>query len=423
MLPRKTTAPAPTIVIIGGGIAGLMSAFHIKQEQPKSRIMVLEQGNFIPYAYSTSTRSAACSRQQWGCKHNVQMSLYSTRFYENFEKLVGEKDRMFWQRGYLFLYRDAGEWSKAKERVQKQRSWGLNDVRYMEANELKQEFPFSWTPTTLGATFCPTDGFLDPGIILTALKTKLVSLGVHILTNMEVVGFQTSNGAVTAVQVDGATMPCDFVVNCTGAWASQIGKMLGTNLPVAPEKRYLWSAEFRNPKDDFSPAEYNRIPFMVCNNGNITPYVKPEPVQGRNSFMVGCEHAVEPSWKFKPEDQDWVDPNFRVNIPDGFHQHMWEVLTDWLPFTEKWGFRNRVHAGFYETTPFHSPIIGYDPNHKNLIHCVGFSGHGIMHGPAAGATVADLIACGQYCRFPSGTQNLSWHSLENGTREVENMKI
>ena len=297
------------------------------------------------------------------------------------------------------------------------------DVCCLSAEDVRKEFPFAYTDSLLGATFCPSDGFVDAGIILTALRQRLEDEGVQIYTDMRVIGFKTSYVNITSVHVDGAAIPCDYVVNCTGAWASRIGKLLGTELPVAPEKRYLWSAEFRNPADDFPEKQYERIPFIVCNHDSITPYVKPEPVIGRNSFMVGCEHRVEPSWNFQLEDQDWVDPDFRVNVPDGYHQRMWEVLVDWLPFTERWGFPDTVPWGFFQTTPSHSPIIGSDPNYSNVIHCVGFSGHGIMHGPAAGAIVADLISCGKYCLFPSGEQNLSYRSLMEQTREIESMKI
>jgi sarcosine oxidase subunit beta len=266
---------------------------------------------------------------------------------------------------------------------------------------------------------------LDVGIILESLKAYLKDQGVNIRIKSEVVGFNFNGEAVTDVRLKNEEqLPFDIVVNCGGIWSSRIGKMLGTELPVAPEKRYLWSAEFRESADDFSSEDYRRIPFTVCTANGVSPYLKPEPAtKGKHSFLLGCEHKVEPSWNFKPEDQDHVDSDFMPNLPEGFHTQVWEEVCKWLPFAENLGFRERVNGGFYETTPSHSPVIGFDPNHQNVIHCCGFSGHGVMHGPAAGATVADLIKFGEYRLVLSGDRNLSYASLMDGTREQESMKI
>lgn len=413
----------PRVVVVGAGIAGLMSAFQIMRLMPQALVTVIEKGRAVPNPYGTSTRSAACSRQQFGCELNVRMSMYSTRFYEQFESHTGEQSQMFWQKGYLFMHRDPARWNQAQSTVLDQQRWGLADVRALSSDDVKTEFPFAYTDKLLGATFCPTDGFLDPGIILTALKDWLVANGAMIMTKTEVEGFDSVNGRITAVLTNNGVLLTDYVVNATGAWASRIGKMLGTDMPVAPEKRYLWHATFRNPADEFVPQIYQRMPFMVLNDKGLTPYVKPNPGVGSNSFTIGCEHEVEPEWDFEDERQDHVDPLFKTNVPDGYVERVWSQVVDWLPWSDGLGFHNHVNGGFYETTKHHSPVIGFDPNHANLVHCCGFSGHGIMHGPAAGLVVAELLATGGYQTFPLAARDLTYDSMVNDTREVEGMKI
>lgn len=421
---QSKSEPYPcSIVVIGGGIAGLMSAYHIKSRNPKASVTVIEQGDHIPYKYGSSSRSAACSRQQFGLKLNVEMSIFSTRFYESFRELVGEPDRMFWQQGYLWLYREAIKWADAQQRVKNQQSWGLAEVQAMSADETLREFPMVANHGLLGATFCPTDGFLDPGMILTALKDWIKNHDCRIWTNTHVVNFEFKDSRVTRVVTNLGHACCDYVINCTGAWSSRVGTLLGTKLEVAPEKRYLWSAEFRDRSHDFSDEQFRLIPFTICTADGITPYIKPEPGHSPHSFMVGCEHKAEPEYDFKDEDQARVDPAFLPNVPGGYHERVWTELVDWLPFTEELGFRKHVNSGFYETTAKHSPVIGFDPNHGNVIHCCGFSGHGIMHGPASGATVADLVEYGEYRTFPGGCTELTYDSLVNGTRQIEDMKI
>jgi sarcosine oxidase subunit beta len=294
----------------------------------------------------------------------------------------------------------------------------------MDAQEVVREFPAVSPDGLVGATFCPTDGFLDPGVILTGLKEKLIECGVEIRAKSEVVGFDFLGDQVQAVRLGSRErLAADYVVNATGAWSARTGKMLGTELPIMPEKRYLWMGKFVNPDLQLPLQQFQKLPMVVCcANDGQNPHLRPQPGTGQH-FMVGCEHPVEPEWDFKDEDQDRVDPDFRPANPDGRFVHIHQELARFLPFVEHLGFDDQVHSGFYETTDAHSPIIGFDPNHPNLVHCCGFSGHGIMHGPAAGDIVAHLISCGAYCTFPDAEPNLTYRSLIDGTRQVESMKI
>jgi sarcosine oxidase subunit beta len=407
-------------VVVGGGIAGVMAAHFVQTRIPRAHVTVLEQGNSVPYDYGTSTRSAACTRQQFGLEHNVEMSVFSTRFYEQMNRDV-VPEQVFWQKGYLFLYRDHAKWSRAAARVVDQQRWGLGEVEALSPDHIVRRFPWASGQGLAGGTFCPTDGFLDPGLILTTLRDRIREAGGDVATKTVVTGFDTRQGAVWNVRTTSGDFRADVVVNCTGPWAARIGKMLGTELPVAPEKRYLWTATFERPEQDFSEDVFDRMPLTVCCGHEMTPYLKPEPGRNPHSFMLGCEHQVAPEWDFVPEDQGRIEPGFETNGER--HIAVWEELASWLPYTEDLSFRRHVNAGYYETTPSHSPVIGADPTHANVIHCCGFSGHGIMHGPAAGATVADLIEHGGYATFPKAASQLSYASLMAGTRQLEEMKI
>jgi len=421
----------PKVLIIGAGIAGLMSAFHTKRLLPNSEIMVLDKGRSVPNSFGTSTRSMAATRQQFGLAHNVKMSIFSTRFYERFGEYTGESSRMLWQPGYLFLYRTDGnaeigkqKFQQATSRLSIEREAGLQEVRLMGPDEVRASFPFVNRDNLIGATFCPTDGFLDPGTILSALKDKLVDLGAVIRPRSEVTGFDFSGDTVRSVLIEnGEQLPADFVVNAAGAWSSRIGRMLGTDLPIMPEKRYLWMGKFVNPQNELPPDQFHKLPMVVCcANDGLNPHIRPQPGTSQR-FMVGCEHPVRPEWDFQDEDQDYVDPAFRPANPDGRFLHIHQELARFLPFAADLGFDDQVHSGFYESTEAHSPVIGFDPNHNNVIHCCGFSGHGIMHGPAAGDIVAHLIGDHRYTTFPEAERNLTYKSLVDGTREVEGMTL
>jgi glycine/D-amino acid oxidase-like deaminating enzyme len=414
-----------SIVIIGGGVLGLMSAYHTKKQMPATDVILLEKGLYIPYEYGSSTRSAACTRQQFGCRHNVEMSMYSTRFFQDFAAISGCSDKVLWQVGYLFLYRDSAACEAAHRRVRDQQGWGLGDVRGLSSDETLRQFPYLLRDELAGATFCPTDGFLSPGVILSAMKEKVLAMGVTIRTGSEIVGFNFRADNVSAVLLkDGTVVPCDHLVNCSGAWSSRIGKMLGTDVPVAPEKRYLWTARIQQPPPqfDFTDDQFARIPMIVCVGVNgMVPYLKPEP--GSGVFTMGCEHKVSPDWDFADSDQDQVDLAFYPNVSGGYHESAWLEAASFVGFAEHLGFMPRVASGYYETTKDHNPFLGVDPNLGNVIHAAGFSGHGIMHSPAGGKIVADLLQFGDYRTFPSAKGNVDFEGFLSGTRQTEGMKI
>jgi len=191
---------------------------------------------------------------------------------------------------------------------------------------------------------------------------------------------------------------------------------------VVPEKRYLWSA-FAKRKNDMSQEEFEKVPMIVCMGSNgHTPYIRPEPGRDPHNFVLGCEHVVEPEPDFKDGDQDKVDPRY---LPTGeCFLPIGETLASFAPFVEKLCLRDKVNAGYYETTPSHNPYLTFDPHWQNVIHACGFSGHGVMHAPAAGLTVGELLVKGKYPSEFSGVEkSVSYQAHLDGSGEVEGMKI
>ncbi|MDE2311712.1 MAG: FAD-binding oxidoreductase [Patescibacteria group bacterium] len=422
-MSRIPQVPArPSVTIIGGGIIGLMSAFHLRQALPEAHITVLEKGRHIPNPFGTSTRSAACFRQQFAVRHNVEMSIYGEQFYRNFGRLTGETMKLFWQKGYLFLHRDERRWEQAVAAYANQLDWGLRSVRVLSPTDVAKEFPYVSTEGLVGATFCPTDGYLDPGSIITGLKDYLAAKGVHIMTETKVVGFETEGDRVTTVVCDLGHFKSDYVLNCSGAWSHHIGRLLGVELAVSPEKRYLWSAEMHSGNGGFTQETFTGVPMIVCcgSNGH-TPYIRPNPGSQPHSFTIGCEHQVQPEPDFEDHRQNYVEPDFLV-CGDGFLA-VAETLKSFAPFVEGLSFHDRVSGGFYETTRSHNPYITYDPRWCNVVHACGFSGHGIMHGPAAGQMASDLVRFGDYRSFPTAEGSVTHAAHVNGTGETEHMKI
>ena len=95
----------------------------------------------------------------------------------------------------------------------------------------------------------------------------------------------------------------------------------------------------------------------------------------------------------------WNDPaetpGFKLNVDRGFVEKILTLAADRVPvFAEAEVNPSRAWAGLYEVTPDHHPILGPVPGLPGLFLANGFSGHGVMHSPATGKILADLILTG-----------------------------
>jgi sarcosine oxidase subunit beta len=160
------------------------------------------------------------------------------------------------------------------------------------------------------------------------------------------------------------------VVNCAGAWAASVAKMVGIDLPVEPLRRMLVPTE---PFDDF-------------------PHTAPMIIDMSNGFH------------FRPESRGfllaWNDPEetpgYKTDFEPGFIEKILTRAADRVPIFENLAVNpKRAWAGLYEMTPDHHPILGEVPEVPGFYLANGFSGHGVMHAPATGKILADIILSGK----------------------------
>src|ERR1051326_852547 len=361
---NNTTESAPRVTIIGAGIVGVMTAWHILEAFPQALITILEKSRSFPSPPASSMHSAACFRQQFALEHSVRMQIYAEQFFRQFGEL-------FRQVGYLFLHVDKQKWEAAQTLVPLQQQWGLDSVRLLSPAEVAAEFPHVATDNgLLGATFCPTDGYLDPDGIMRRMVECLQSRGVVLKTNAEVVGFGRSNNRVTSVNFEDesgqtGSMPADIVVICTGVWTPQISDMLQVSLiPVNAVKRYTWSGVV-NPPSYLQDFQFNRMPMTVCmgTNGKI-PYVRPEPGEDPYSVLIGCEHPVSAETGSIEVNRGKVEPDY-TDTGAKFEQIL-DTLASFVPFAEQLEIRKIVNPGYYDVTDSNNPVIYRVPGLDNV---------------------------------------------------------
>jgi len=358
------------IAIIGGGVVGSSVAYFAKQIAPDAQICVVEPDP--TYEFASTLRASGGCRVQFSCPENIDMSLFSIRFIREFALHMSLPDRpaeVDWvEGGYLFIV--APEHIKLLEaNVRVQRTHGC-DVNLLSPAELKKKFPSINADDLGGGAYTPRDGWCDPNGLLWGFRRKAQSLGV-VYVKDRVVGANITTNAVTALHLErGGRLAASQVVNAAGAWAGEVAQLMGMNLPIAPLRR------FEHYFTAGSPME--RL-----------PYVKDLARMAFRSEGTGFSGGVV--------DGD-VARGFNFDVDhDYFERVVWPAVAHRFPPLEA-AKCHRTWAGLYEQCELDgNPVIGrWNGRLQNLYTVAGFSGHGMMHAPAAGRAIAELIAHGRY---------------------------
>ncbi len=370
-------------VIVGGGITGTLCA-HALLERGWS-VTVLE-GEHL--GAGSSSRSAAGIRQQFSTRETVVGMRHSVAFYRAWSEEIGGDLSPIHQHGYLFLYGEDAGYADAKELVARQRSWGLQEVEALSGAEVQERFAFVDGEAVAGGTWCPSDGFLRPGLIYSDAAEACRRGGAEILLRAPVIGSSHAGGRLEGVRTPEGWVQGDLFVDCTNAWTWRVGSVLGGEpLPVAALKRYLW---FIRRGGSMTAEEFLTMPLVVTPSGT---YCRPE---NAGSLMVGWAHdAQDVADDFTYEDQDLAEQAcYHASGVDSRPFEAWMNVADVLPPVLDFAGITATTSGFYGTTPDHNPFLDYDPRVPNLIRLVGFSGHGAMFGPYTALVAAALAEAG-----------------------------
>ena len=347
------------VVIIGGGIIGAAVAFYLGRAK-YGQIVVLEKEKFLG-AGSTS-KAAGGIRAQFSTKGNIEMSMLSEKMFCQFKEDTGH-DALYDQVGYLFLITDENDAVGFRKSVELQKSVGLN-VEILKPSEIGQYAPHCRVDDVIFGTFCKDDGLGDPHEFLQGYEHADREMGIEFSLETEVTGFNVAGGKVTGVKTNVGEISRPVVINCAGAYAGQIGKMLGANIPVLPYRRQCVTT---GPLDFIQPF----FPMVVDVKSGL--YCHKES----KGMLLG--------WADKAQE-----PSFDVSIDPDYVDAILERALDRIPQLETAEVANKW-AGLYETTPDHRGIIGWEPTVEGVFHVTGFSGHGFMHAPAAGIVTTEMV--------------------------------
>ncbi len=349
-------------VIIGGGVIGLSTAYQLAKLK-YGKTIVLEKELFL--GSGATGKCAGGVRAQFSTKANIEMSMLSEKMLVTFEADTGYP-LVFDQVGYMFLLSDEKELDAYTKSFELQRSLGLK-VEMIEPEDVAKIAPPLRIDDIIKATFCKDDGLADPNDLIQGYASAARKLGVEIKVETEVKGLKIENGAIEGVVTKDSEFKTPLVINAGGPYAKVIAKMAGIDLPVEPIRRQIVTT---------GPLDYIKATFPMVVDVKSGLYCHKESA----GLLLGwADNSVTPAF------DESVDPDYSDTIIMKALDRIPQLET--AEMAKSW-------AGLYETTPDHHAIIGYAAEVKGLFFVNGFSGHGLMHAPAAGLVSAEII-CNQ----------------------------
>ncbi|HEX2049414.1 MAG TPA: FAD-dependent oxidoreductase [Actinomycetota bacterium] len=357
------------VAIAGGGIVGLACALELRR-LGAGRVVVLERDGAL--GRGSSARANGGVRAQFTTPVNIAFSLHSIGEYE---RLAHDDAALaFHQTGYLFVTGTEGGERWLRDACELQRRHGVA-TEWLDADAVAAHAPVVRTEGLRGATFHGRDGFLDPHAAVAALGRAARAAGAEIRTSCAVEGFDDAPGRAVRVATARGPLDARAVVVAAGAHARAVGALAGIDVPVDPIRRNLAFVRAPGHPDDLIP---------MCVDVDTGVLVRREAGGG---YLVAYSNPGDrPGWDTS------LDPAFLDDVA--------ERIGNRFPSLENVPIDPRhCWAGLYPETADHHAIVGRAPERPELVVCAGFGGHGLMHAPAAGRAVAELVVDGRCTSF------------------------
>jgi FAD-dependent oxidoreductase domain-containing protein 1 len=386
------------VAIVGGAIVGSSVAYFLKRLAPAADVVVIEPDR--TYEFASTLRASGGARRQFSCPENIEMSNFAIPFIASADTELavdGEPAHVEWRNGgYLFIV-GAADVAVLRDNCDVQRAHGV-DALWLDADGLHARFPSMNLEGIAAGVLTPDDGWCDPNGLLQGLRRKARSLGAHYVDD-RVVGIDHGASAARSVRLaSGRELRADAVVDAAGAWAQQIAAMVGMPLPIEPLRRFEHYFETPNA---IEPLPYVKDTARLAFRPEGAGHSQRRAAAGCEAAASGGSAAAQAA-SVRGYSGGLVDSNeprgYNFDVDhDYFERVVWPALAHRFPAFEACRCK-RTWSGLYEQNELDgNPVIGnWEGRVENFYVVAGFSGHGMMHAPAAGRAIAERIVHGRY---------------------------
>lgn len=361
------------VIIIGSGIVGVSTAWHLRGIGFAGSIAIIERDP--SFSHSSTAHAIGGIWQQFSLKENIQMSLYGARFLKEFAK-DQNVDLDFQEHGYLFLA-EAENLEALQTNVARQRKHKA-DIAPLTPALLQQHFPWLNTDGLAGGALgLSNEGWFDAHRLHSAMRSAVRDWDVSLI-KASIAEIDHADTEIRSVMLDnGRRLKCGHLVNATGPNAGILTQMARIRLPVEPRKRSIFVVHGKS-----APSE---MPVLVDPSGVFLRPEGPFHICGVSPGKTGG----------KVTDQRCLASDFEPDL-ELFETIIKPTLESRLPDVKSFKVV-RAWAGHYDHNSFDQiAVLGPHTRLANFYFANGFSGIGLQQAPAAGRAVAELILHGAY---------------------------
>jgi sarcosine oxidase subunit beta len=356
-----------TVAIVGGGVVGASIAYHLAARGVRD-VVVLDRA--AQAGAGSTGRATGGFRVQFAAAMEIRLSLLARERLRAFHDETGG-DCGYVSAGYLWLAQDDVQLEALRAALMVQRANGVDDAREVDIDAIAALNPHLRYDDICGGTFCPSDGFIRPLQILDGYRRAAERLGVRFVWDAEVIALDRArDGSIATVRTARSAFATGSVVNAAGAWAARVAALAGFELPVSPLCRQV---AVTAPTEAL-PAE---MPMTLYAGDGFHLRVR----DGRVLLLLPTPNATDDPFAIRLEPA-WIDEVTQVaraRVPC-----LASVEID----------RGACWAGLYEMSPDGRAILGASTAVPNFHFANGSSGHGVMHAPALGQLLAEIIVDG-----------------------------
>ncbi len=361
------------IVVIGGGIIGCSTAYHLAKEH-KAEVLLLERGKLT---CGSTFHAAGLVGQLRSSAAITRLLKYSVELYDQLEGETGLASG--WkQNGGLRLACNQERWTEIKRQATTAHSFGL-EMHLLTPQEAVDLWPLMDGSDLVGAAFLPTDGQANPSDITLALAKGARQQGARIVEGVNVTGITHTEGRIRGVETDHGPITCEKLVNCAGQWAKQLGRLAGVSVPLqSMQHQYMISEPIAGVTSDLPTLRDpdRLIYFKEEVGGLVMGGYEPNPKPWGDGVLPD-------DFQFSLLDSDW----------DHFEQLMEQALVR-VPALQSAGVKSLIN-GPESFTPDGNFILGETPELRNFFVGAGFNAFGIASGGGAGKALAAWVIEGE----------------------------
>ncbi|GMH91051.1 hypothetical protein TL16_g11944 [Triparma laevis f. inornata] len=370
---RLTVVPSEAdVVVIGGGIIGTSTAYHLKKLNPTLDVVLLEQNKLT----SGTTWHAAGLMVTFGSLSHTstEWRKYTKELYETILEEETGMSTGFKPCGFIELASTHSRVHEMQRISSFNRFCGI-DVHEITPLECQSHFPLLNTETIISGYYVPTDGRVNPYDACMAYAKGFKNMGGLVCEKTEVEDFEVVDNKVVGIKIKGGEkVKAKKVVNCTGMWSKQVMEKVGGISPNQAAEHYYLITEKMDAVDPDWP---------VIEDPEKHVYVRPEG----GGLMLGLFEPIGTGWSLEGVS---AESEFLELPPD------WERMTPYLetamsliPATLEVGVKN-FFCGPESFTPDNGPMLG-ESNVDNLFVASGLNSIGILSAGGVGRTMAHWI--------------------------------